>query len=340
MQEISIMNRAASMILPALALGILSSCDHIEHSTRETYVMGTYATVTVYAADRETAAEAAAEALGELHRIETVMSNWLEDSEISRLNRESRGSPYKVSGELFSLIDSSLHYSDLTSGSFDITARPLVRLWGFQGGTAKLPTRNEIEDARNLIGHGRIILDRDSSTVVVPEGMSLDLAGIAKGYALDRSVALMKERGITSAVINLGGNVFALGHPPGKAGWTVGIRDPNKRDRIVGSIKLKDEAIATSGNYENYVVIDGVRYGHIIDPRTGRPAEGILSVSVVAPTALASDALATGLFVLGPGAGRSIVESMNSIRAVYAVPDSTGIRYVTIGDFTVPPEFF
>jgi thiamine biosynthesis lipoprotein len=318
----------------------LAACDHIEHSTRETYVMGTYATVTVYAANRETAAEAAAAALGELHRIESVMSNWLEESEISLLNRESRGNPYKVSSELFSLIDSSLYYSNVTSGSFDITARPLVRLWGFQGGTAKLPTSDEIEAARKLVGHERIVLDRDSSSVVVPEGMSLDLAGVAKGYALDRSVELMKERGITAAVINLGGNVFALGHPPGKAGWTVGIRDPNNRNTIVGSIMLRDEAIATSGNYENYVIIDGVRYGHIIDPRTGRPAEEILSVSVVAPTALASDALATGLFVLGPGDGRTIIDDMEQVRAVYALPEGSGIRFLTIGNFAITPEFF
>ncbi len=322
--------RTALVLLTCITF---ASCSQEEPYFQETFVMGTAASVTICGLDEEQAREAAASALHELHRIESIMSSWKEDSELSRLNRLSRGNRFRVSAELFVLVDSALHFSMVTSGAFDITAGPVIRLWGFHGGDVRLPTENEIDEALSRVGYRRVTLDAGDSSITLEPGMELDLGGIAKGYAVDRAVSLLREKGATSALVNLGGNIYALGTPPGKDGWSVGIRDPHGGAAITGTILLRDEAVATSGNYENFVVIGEKRYGHIVDPRTGRPVDRVLSVTVVAPTALATDALSTGLFVLGPDGGRDIVDRPGCIRALYALPGNGAARYKAIGDF-------
>lgn len=317
----------------AAALVLAPSCAKEEPFVKETFVMGTVAWITIHGQSEHEAAGAAEEAIRELHRIEAMMSNWKKDSELSRLNRESNGKPYDISRELYHVLERSIYYSHLTAGAFDITARPLVQLWGFQGGRAHLPDAQEIEHTMSRVGYGKIMLDNESTSIIMPPGMELDLAGIAKGYGVDRAVALLKERGVQSALVNLGGNIYALGAPPGERGWSVGIRDPHGGREAVGSLLLSDEAVSTSGNYENYVEIEGVIYGHIIDPRAGRPISHILSVTVVAPTALEADALSTGFFVLGPESGERVLELLRNVGTLYAVPNGEGIIYRRIGDF-------
>jgi thiamine biosynthesis lipoprotein len=317
----------------AAALILLPSCADEEPYVKETFVMGTAAWVTIHGLNESAAAEAAEEALRELHRIESIMSSWKKDSELSRLNRESDGKPYDVSRELYHLFERSIYYSHLTAGAFDITARPLVQLWGFQGGKAHLPDSQEIEDTMSRVGYGKVMLDGESTSIIMPPGMELDLAGIAKGYGVDRAVAILRERDVESALVNLGGNIYALGTPPGERGWTVGIRDPEGGRKVVGSLLLADEAVSTSGNYENYVEIDGTVYGHIIDPRAGRPVSHILSVTVIAQTALEADALSTGLFVLGPESGEKALELLPEVGAIFALPNGEGIIYRTVGEF-------
>ncbi len=306
------------------------SCSNEAPFIKETFVMGTRAVITIYGLDDETASEAAGKALHELHRIETVMSNWIEDSEISLLNHNSEGLPVKVSKELFDIIEESFRYSRLTSGAFDITARPIVQLWGFQGGSPRVPSEEEIASALEKVGYHLVRLDRENLTVTLPARMEIDLAGIGKGYGVDRCVSILKERGVKSALVNLGGNMYAIGSPLGKEYWSVGIREPHGEDGIVGRLLLKDEAVATSGNYENFVTIGGRRYGHIIDPSTGRTVDHILSVTVIAPSALAADALSTGMFVLGPERGAAAAEKIPGLRAVYALEDDT---YEFAGEF-------
>ena len=272
-----------------------SSCSRARRRPvhENTFVMGTKAWVTIAGMPKSDAERAADAAFRDMYRIESVMSNWRSTSEISRLNAGSNGVPFTVSRELYSIIDSSLFYSKATSGAFDVTVRPLVLLWGFEGGTAKLPTDEEVARARSLVGYQKVVLDSARSTVTLPPGMQIDLAGVAKGYALDRCVAVIKKLGARNALVNLGGNIYALGAPPGEAGWTIGIRDPKGGLGTVGSLLLRDQAVATSGNYENFVELDGKRYGHLIDPRTGRPVSAVLSVTVVSPTGLSSDALSS-----------------------------------------------
>ncbi len=324
---------AVFILISIAVLWLFSGCSKEKPHTKETFVMGTIAQVTIYGLSEDNAENAAREALRELHRIESVMSTWKSDSEISRLNRESQGRPYPVSQELFSLLDSSFYYSNVTGGAFDITARPLVKLWGFQGGVARLPTDEEIEMTRERVGFEKVILDHASSTITLPPGMELDLAGVAKGYAVDRSAQILEEHGVKNALINLGGNIYAIGTPPHKNGWTIGIRDPLGSQLTVGSLILRNESVATSGSYENYVKIDDKKYGHIINPTSGRPVENVLSVTVIAPTALATDALSTGLFVLGPDRGKEALRNMKHVKAIYATRGERGIQYTTIGDF-------
>ena len=317
----------------AAALIIAPSCVKEEPFVKETFVMGTVAWITIHGQNELEAKGAAEEAIRELHRIEAMMSNWKKESELSRLNRESDGKPYNISRELFNVLERSIYYSHLTAGAFDITARPLVQLWGFQGGETHLPGAQEIEQTMSRVGYGKVMLDGESTSIIMPPGMELDLAGIAKGYGVDRVVALLKERGVQSALVNLGGNIYALGSPPGDKGWPIGIRDPRGGREIVGSLLLTDEAVSTSGNYENYVEIEGTIYGHIIDPRAGRPVSHVLSVTVVASTALEADALSTGLFVLGPESGERVIELLRDVVALFAAPNGKGIIYRRIGDF-------
>ena len=322
----------------ALSLGAVAllqaACTKEEPYTKETFVMGTKAWVTIAGAKSEDAERAALAVFREMYRIESVMSNWKSSSEVSRLNAQSQGKPFAVSRELFSLIDSSFYYSERTFGAFDVTVRPLVTLWGFEGGSAaRLPTDAEIGGAMALIGYGKATLDPSAPAITLPPGMEIDLAGVAKGYAVDRCVAVLRERGIANAFVNLGGNIFAMGSAPGGRGWPIGIRDPRGGANAVGTIILKNEAVATSGNYENFVDIDGKRYGHIIDPRTGRPIDAVLSVTVVAPTGLESDALSTGLFVLGPERSKDAVASLKRVKALFAVEEGGEVAYIQVGDF-------
>ena len=322
-------------ILPHALAAILilsAACAPRETYTKETFVMGTKAWVTIAGMSDRDAERAAQAAFREMYRIESVMSTWRPSSEISRLNAGANGTPFAASSELYSLIDSSFFYSRATSGAFDVTVRPLVRLWGFQGGTAKLPSDGEIARAMSLVGFEKVALDPSRSTITLPPGIEIDLAGIAKGYAVDRCVAALAGLGVRNALVNIGGNIYAMGAPTGEKGWRIGVRDPKGGLETVGTLFLRDEAVATSGNYENFAEIEGRRYGHIIDPRTGRPVSRVLSVTVVAPTGLASDALSTGLFVLGPDHARAVAKRLAGVAALFALADDRGIAYHSVGD--------
>jgi thiamine biosynthesis lipoprotein len=327
------MTRHAAPALALAALVLAAACGRGAPYTKETFVMGTKAWVTIAGMNDRDAERAVEAAFREMYRIESVMSTWKSTSELSRLDASAGDAPIRVSRELLSLIDSSLAFSRATDGAFDVTVRPLVLLWGFQGGEATLPSADDVVRTLARVGYARVSIDSAASTVTLPAGMQIDLAGIAKGYAVDRSVAVLRGFGVRDALVNIGGNIAALGAPPGERAWTIGIRDPKGGLGTVGSLLLTDEAVATSGNYENFVEIEGRRYGHIIDPRTGMPVSRELSVTVVAPTALASDALSTGLFVLGPVDGAAAVARLRGVRALYALPAGDGISYKEVGDF-------
>jgi thiamine biosynthesis lipoprotein len=216
------------------------------------------------------------------------------------------------------VLKASIRYHALSGGSFDITAGPLIRLWGFIGGRRKAPSDKEIAFARSLLGTEKLELDPVSSTARLPaKGMEVDLGGIAKGYAVDRAVEVLKSAGVVRAVVNAGGDLFVLGGASEcPEGIHVGIRHPLAEGKLLGWTAVREGAVATSGSYENYFIKDGRVYSHIIDPGTGYPVEGVLSATVLASTAMEADALATAFFVMGPEKGVELAEKLPRVEAM------------------------
>jgi thiamine biosynthesis lipoprotein len=243
---------------------------------------------------------AARAALDETDRIESLLTVFRETSELSRVNREAATGPVRTEPEVFELLQRCARLHLDTRGAFDITSTPLSRCWGFLRREGRLPAPDEIARARALVGTNRVTLDAVHSTVqFAAPGMALNLGAIGKGYAVDRMGHVMRGRGVQHALISAGGSsVLAIG---GRGrGWTVDIRSRQvRRERLV-RVRLRDAALGTSGAGEQFVLVDGVRYGHVIDPRTGWPARGMLSASVVTRDAATADALSTAFLIAGP----------------------------------------
>jgi thiamine biosynthesis lipoprotein len=268
--------------------------------------MGTAYAVVAYGPDAATVSRAAEAALDEVDRIDRLMSHYRPESPLSRLNREAGDGPVRVERELFEFVAECLRYSRESDGAFDVTVGPLMKAWGFFRGEGRLPAQGELDAVRGRIGYRHVILDRAAGTIRFGRpGMELDLGGIAKGYAVDRAVAVLRDRGIEAALVSAGGStVYGLGAPPGSEAWEVTVQDPVRASRAAFSVALADRALSVSGSYEKSFEVDGVRYAHIMDPRTARPVARILSVAVITRTGTAGDALDNVLFVQGVDRGR------------------------------------
>ncbi len=264
--------------------------------------MGTAYAVVVYGYDRmklESAVEAAFE---EVHRLDGLLSNYRPSSEWSEVNRKAAEGPVRVSAELFDLLSACQRYSRESEGAFDITVGPLMRLWGFYKGSGRLPHRAEIRAVRLKVGYRHVLLDPANRTVRFGrKGVEIDPGGIGKGYAVDRMVQVLKEYGITTALVSGGGSsIYALGAPPSDArGWKLDIKDPKSPRKVIESVYLKNESMSTSGSYEKFFRAEGRIHSHIMDPRTGFPARGMLSVSVIAPRTIDSEAWTKPFYING-----------------------------------------
>jgi len=256
---------------------------------QQRYGMGSLCTITAYGPKA-----AVEQALDDVRRWDGILSNYLEESELSQLNRERSLHP---STDLTAFLRDCRKYSDLSDGAFDVTVAPLVDLWGFRNRKYRVPSSAEIEATLRKIGRDHVVFENGSVRLI--DGTTLDPGAIGKGFAVDRAVEILKKAGVNSAFVDFGSSVFGLGTPPGEEGWRVAIRDPFQKERVLGSLRLKDASVSTSGNYEKFFEVDGRKYGHILDPRTGIPVEGVASVSVLASTATASDAFSTAIFVGG-----------------------------------------
>lgn len=263
--------------------------------------MGGTFTVSAYGSNRSKLEAAVTEALEEAHRLDEMLSNYKPASEWSMANREAPKGPYRISKELFDLLAACLDYSQLSEGTFDITVGPLMRRWGFFKGAGRLPHRAELREAMDSVGYKNIVLDRQGQTVrFLKAGTEMDPGGVGKGYAVDRMVAILRESGVEAAFISAAGSsLFGLGAPPGEKGWKVAIRHPAKKESSVGEVFLKDQSMATSGSSEKYFMAGGNIYSHIMDPRTGYPAQGTLSVTLVGPRALDTEVWAKPLYIQG-----------------------------------------
>ncbi|MBI4169153.1 MAG: FAD:protein FMN transferase [Acidobacteria bacterium] len=275
---------------------------------RARFLMGTPLVIEIPGAPQEAVFE---EALGEVARLEEVLSNWREDSEVSRLNRQASERPFRCSADLFAALEAALRWAEATGGAFDPTVEPLVRRYGLRpaadalpAGAADLvaPPGDGPGAGPGVVGWRHVRLDAVArSAAFDAAGMGIDFGGIGKGIALDAAAGVLRARGVRSALLDFGGQVLALGASPGEPAWTVEVADPDARRRAVARIRVRDLSLATSGNAERGR--EGKAAGHILDPRGGAPPAFAGSVTVAAPEATAADALSTALFVMGPEAG-------------------------------------
>jgi thiamine biosynthesis lipoprotein len=288
--------------------------------------MGCTATVRACGPDAESLPAAVGEALDEIDRLDRLMSHYRRDSPLSRLNQEAANGPVAVEPELLDFLAECLRWSRESDGAFDITVGPLMKAWGFFRDEGRVPGDDEFARVLKVVGYRHVVLDRTAGTVRFDRpGVELDLGGIGKGYAVDRAVEVLRRRRIASALVNLGGSsVYGLGAPPGREAWEVGIADPTSPGKTARTVKLRDRSLSVSGGYERFFEKDGMTYSHIVDPRTGRPVEGVLSVAVLTARATDGDALDDVLFVLGPERGRSLVRLTPASEALVFLPGPGG----------------
>lgn len=272
--------------------------------------MGSLLEITAYGgADR--CRQALEAAYAEVNRLEAVLSPFRAESDLSRINREAPYRPVTADAELIDVLTMSLGFARLTGGAVDVTVGPLMRLWRHRSSEMKgiPPSSEQVERTLRLVGHQHVIVDSDRSTVAYQHaGMSIEFGAIGKGYAVDRAVKVLEHHGVGAALVSFGSSLYALGSPPDRDGWRIAIRHPRDRGRVVDAITLTDGALGTSGNDQQAMRLAGRWYGHIMDPRTGYPSEGLSGASVLAPTAVEADALSTAVFVLGRDDGIRFLE--------------------------------
>jgi FAD:protein FMN transferase len=285
---------------------------------REMKLMGNRFEISVVAADEAWAVERIDAAVAEIQRIERLLTTYDEGSETNRINRNAGIAPVGVSRETFGLIERSIRISGVTQGAFDISYGSVdKRLWNFDGQMQQLPDKELARKMVRLINYRNILLDRAGSMVFLKEkGMRIGFGGIGKGYAAEQAKKVMQNMGVDSGVVNASGDLTAWGLQPNGQPWTIGIVRPDVKGEIFSYLNITNMALATSGNYEKYVMIGGKRYSHTIDPRTGLPVTGIKSVTIITPNAEIADAMATPVMIMGVRAGLYMINQMKDIEAV------------------------
>jgi thiamine biosynthesis lipoprotein len=263
--------------------------------------MGTLFAIVAYGRDASATQAAISDALDEAARLDALLSNYKPHSEWSEMNRLAAEHPVRVSKELFDLLATCQGYSRESEGAFDVSVGPLMKLWGFYKGSGHLPDGGQVLGALGSVGYRNIVLDPTNRTVCFTKGgTELDPGGIGKGYAVDRMVDILRRDDIQAAFVSAGGSsIYALGAPPDENGWRVDLPNPRNLSGPTQSVTLCDESLSTSGSYEKFFYADGKRWSHIMDPRTGYPARGMLSVSVIAPKTIDSEAWAKPYYILG-----------------------------------------
>ena len=306
--------------------------------------MGTVFTVIAYGRDARTLAQVVNEAFEEIDRLDAQMSNYRPESELEGINRRAAREAIMVEPKLFQLIRDSLRYSEETGGAFDTTVGPLMKAWGFFRGQGRVPSRSELSQVLKRVGYRRVKLDPATRTLRFDaEGVELDLGGIAKGYAVDQVVEILRANGVTSALVSSGtSSLYALGAPPEERGWKVTLRDPYEPEKVGDVVYLKNYSLSASGSYEKFFKLDGKTYCHILDPRDGRPVENMLATAVLAPRAVESDALSTAFFVLGPVRSRRYLSTHPNLAVLFYQPTASKGQFKRVflrsASFSPPPE--
>ena len=284
---------------------------------RKLYMLGSPFEMTVVAKDTIQGNIYIDMAVAEVKRIENLISDWIPTTQISQVSKNSGIQPVKVDKEVYDLVERAIKVSQLTSGAFDISYASMDKIWKFDGSMKAMPTPEAIKQSVARIGYQKIVLDAKAQTIYLKKkGMKLGLGGIGQGYIADKIKDLLLSKGCISGIVNVSGDINAWGYQTTGKPWTVAIVNPMNKNKVFATFPLENSSVETSGSYEKFVVFDGKRYSHIIDPRTGYPAQGVVSVSVFAKQTEIADALATGIFVLGVDVGLNLVNQLKGIGCI------------------------
>ncbi|MFH0838895.1 MAG: FAD:protein FMN transferase [Candidatus Omnitrophota bacterium] len=305
----------------SLALTLNTGCAKPLATVKETRLcLGTVVGITAQGVSKKDIHFAVEEAFKEVASLEAILSKYDTRSDIYSINTSTvKTKPFKVAKESFELIKKSKEFSRISNGAFDITVLPLLELWGF--GNKKvitIPTDSEIQSTLHFIGSDKIILDEDNQAIsFLHNSMKIDLGGIAKGYIVDKAAEVLKRHGVQNGLVDAGGDLYCFGGNTKNLRWRIGLQHPRNKDKIIARLELKDKAIATSGDYERFIMLEGRRFSHILNPKTGYPVEDIpMSVTIIAGDCMSADALATTVFVLGPAEGLTLLNNTANVSGI------------------------
>ena len=304
-----------NIILLLLLFSLSTSAQ--ENFKRTLILMGSRFDITVVASNEKEGNEYIDSAIFEITRIEKLISSWDLNSETSLINKHSGIKPIKVDKELFDLIERSIAISTLTNGAFDISYASMDRIWNYDGSMREMPSEEEISNSIKKVGYQNISIDKEAQTVFLKlKGMKIGFGAIGKGYAADKAKALLIEKGVKAGIINASGDLNAWGKQADGSDWMVAITNPLNKNKVFSWLPINDSAIVTSGNYEKFISFDGIRYSHIIDPRTGYPSTGIISTSIMTSNAELADAISTSVFVMGVETGLDFINQLKGVDCI------------------------
>jgi thiamine biosynthesis lipoprotein len=317
-------NRAAALCIALwLCMFVVVRGEELTRYEDSRVSMACTYTIVVYGRDAAGLPHIVNAAFDEVDRIDRLMSHYKADSPLSRINREAAKGPVPVEPELYEFLKACVRYSRESGGAFDVTVGPLMKAWGFFRGEGRMPSDAELAAVRGKVGFRHLLFDDAAHAVRFDQaGVELDLGGIAKGYAVDRVVALLKRQGIAAALVSAGGStIYGLGAPPDSVGWDVQLQDPLRPDKTALTVCLKDRALSVSGGAERFFEVGGVRYSHVMNPRTARPVQGVLSVAVLSDTGAAGDALDNVFFVAGVKRSRLLLQKWPDAEVFFFLPE-------------------
>lgn len=272
-------------------------------------LMGSKFEITLVDKDSLSAEKNIDKSVSEIRRIENLISEWNPETQISEVNRNAGIKPVKVDAEVFALTEKGIYFSQLTDGAFDISIVAMDKIWKFDDSMNELPSKESIRNSVKNVGYQNIILDKTNSTIFLKnKGMKIGFGSIGKGYAADKTRELMKSFGVKAGIINASGDISTWGTQPDGTPWAIGINNPFRDDTIAAVLYLKENAVTTSGSYEKYAEINGKRYSHIMNPKTGYPSTGLTSVTVVGPNATMANGFSTSIMVLGRKKGLKLIK--------------------------------
>jgi len=311
-----------------ILLFIAVGCDRPQLFKESRIVMDTVVEISSYGSDKDKISKAIESSFREIERIENLFNRFDSSSAISMINRMAGMQEVSVNSEIYDLIKRSIDYSRISGGAFDITVAPLVELWDKAKREKKLPDPEDIKETLKAVGYKNIVLnDERMSIIFVNKDAKIDLGGIVKGYAIDKVKDVLLSFGIDNALINVGGNIYALGSLNDNNKWKIGIRHPRDNKAILYKLELNDRAVSTSGDYERFFILNGRRFSHILNPLTGYPADCIISVTVITPSAEQADVLSTAVFVSGKDRGMELIKSIEKAEVFVFDKDSKFTKY-------------